>query len=60
MVPAKRIEQISRVFEGSGTMKLKVKSHMRWVPLPLMPKVKAELWRMEEQGNMERVTQPTD
>ncbi len=32
----------------------------RRVPFPLLPKVKAELQRMEEQAVVERVTQPTD
>ena len=32
----------------------------RRVPLPLLPKVKIELQRMEEQGVIEKVTQPTD
>ncbi|KAI2647390.1 Transposon Tf2-8 polyprotein [Labeo rohita] len=69
----KRIEQVSTVFEGGGTMKTEpVKIHLkegavpyavhtaRRVPFPLLPKVKAELRRMEEQGVVERVTLPTD
>jgi len=69
----KRVEQINTVFEGGGTMRTEpVKIHLkegavpyavhtaRRVPLPLLPKVKAELQRMEEQGVVERVTQPTD
>ena len=32
----------------------------RRVPIPLMPKVKQELKRMEEAGVIEKVTEPTD
>lgn len=59
----KRIEHVSIVFEGSGRMKTEpVKIHLkedavqyavhtvRRVTFSLMPKVKAELQRMEEQG----------
>lgn len=62
----KRVEQI---FEGGGTMRTELVKKCalpyavqtaRRVPLPLLPEVKAELQRMEEQGVVERVTQPTD
>lgn len=69
----KRVEHVRATAGQEGTFKTEpVQIHLkedavpyavytaRRVPLPLLPKVKAELQRMEEQGVIERVTQPTD
>ena len=69
----KRIEQIRTVTGQQDTLKTEpVKIHLkdgaspydvhtaRRVPIPLLPKVQMELQRMEEQGVIEKVTQPTD
>ena len=68
----KRVQQVKRT-EHQGILKTEpVKINLkedavpyavrsaRRVSLPLLPKVKAELKRMIEQGVIERVTQPTD
>ena len=68
----KRVQQVKET-EQQGILKTEpVKIHLkedavpyavhsaRRVPLPLLPKVEAELKRMTVQGVIERVTQPTD
>ncbi len=69
----KRIEQVSAAFDEQGTMrtepvKISLKDNVmpyavytaRRVPIPLLPKVKAELQRMEENGVIGKITYPTD
>ena len=69
----KRVQQIKVAANNQGTLKTDpVRIHLREdavphavhttrrVPLPLLPKVQAELQRMEEQGVIVKVTQPTD
>ena len=69
----KRIQQVKATAVYQGTMKTDpVKVHLRddavphavhttrRVPLPLLPKVQAELQRMEEHGVIVKVTQPTE
>lgn len=69
----KRIEKVSAAFGEQGTMitepvNINLKENVeqyavhsaRRVPLPLLPKVEAELRRMEESGVIEKITQPTD
>lgn len=69
----KRIEQVSAAFDEQGTMrtepvKISLKDNVvpyvvhtaRRVPIPLLPKVKAELKRMEESGVIKKITYPTD
>ncbi|KAK0139111.1 hypothetical protein N1851_024338 [Merluccius polli] len=69
----KRVDQATIASRQKGTLKtepvrIELKREAqpyavhaaRRVPLPLLPKVKTELKRMEEEGVIERVTQPTD
>lgn len=69
----KRIEEVHSAFGEHGTLKtepvrIKLKDNAtpyavqtaRRVPIPLMSKVREELRRMEENGIIEEVTQPTD
>lgn len=70
--PKTVIEQFPQLFSGLGRMegeyKIELKpdakpyslSTPRRIPLPLMPKVKKELKRMEDLGVISRVEQPTD
>lgn len=69
----KRIEEVHGAFGEHGTLKtepvkIQLKDNAtpyavhtaRRVPIPLMPKVREELRRMEENGIIEEVTEPTD
>lgn len=69
----KRVNEIKDVFQQGGKLKtdpvkivLKEGAEpysvnvSRRVPLPLLPKVKAELSRMEKEGIIEKVTEPTE
>jgi len=69
----KRIEEVHGAFGDHGTLKTEpVKIRLkddatpyavhtaRRVPIPLMPKVREELRRMEDNGIIEVVTEPTD
>lgn len=69
----KRVQQVKAATAHQGTMKTDpVKIHLREdavphavhtarrVPLPLLPKVQAELQRMEEHGVIIKVTRPTE
>ena len=59
----KRVQQIKmaavRIHLGEDAVPHALHTTRR-VPLPLLPKVQAELQRMEEQGVIVKVTQPTD
>ena len=69
----KRIEEVHNAFGEHGTLKtdpvkIRLKENFepyavhtaRRVPLPLVQKVKEEILRMEENGVIEKVTEPTD
>lgn len=69
----KRIEEVHNAFGEHGTLKtdpvkIRLKENAepyavhtaRRVPLPLVQKVKEEILRMEENGVIEKVTEPTD
>lgn len=57
----KRVEQVSAAAGHQETLKTGPAVHTpRRVLLPLLPKVQTELQRMEEQGVIERVMQPTN
>ncbi len=69
----KRIEQVSAAFSEQGMMrtepvKISLKDNVvpyavhtaRRVLIPLLPKVKAKLQRMEENGVIEKIMYPTD
>ena len=61
------VDKYAHIFQGLGTMEGEyhdaipfAQTTPRWVALPLMTKVKAELERMEQLDVISRVEEPTD